>query len=92
MQLSPEQNIERSKKRNQFSISGNFKINESSDSDAKITLEIPELQFKKEFEKDAISEFKFNLKNLELWSPENPKLYHVKITISDWFQKDRNFR
>lgn len=88
LQLSPEQDIERSKKRNQFSIRGSFKVNESSNSNAPITLEIPELKFKKEFTKDAISEFEFNVKNLELWSPENPKLYDVKIsynnhTISD---------
>ncbi|PKD17694.1 beta-glucuronidase [Salegentibacter salinarum] len=88
LRLSPDQDIERSERKNKFTISGSFKVNESADSNAKVNLEIPELKFKKEFTKDAISEFEFNVKNLELWSPENPKLYDVKIsynnhTISD---------
>ncbi len=43
------------------------------------TVEIPELQIKHSIKlnSNGTTAFKFNIKNLELWSPENPKLYKV---------------
>ena len=53
-----------------------------------ITLSIPELKFKKTFTTDADGQVQssvFNLqsKKLQLWSPENPKLYRVELTLDE---------
>ena len=55
----------------------------------KITLEIPELQFKSEYQTNSFGAINAKIKiNPQLWSPSSPKLYEVKIssnaeTISD---------
>lgn len=48
----------------------------------KVTLEIPELKLKQTFTTDALGYAKFSVssKKMQLWSPENPKLYAVTIT------------
>lgn len=54
-----------------------------------IKLEIPELQFKAEYQTNSLGAISENIKiNPQLWSPLSPKLYEVKIsseaeTISD---------
>ncbi|MBL7737929.1 MAG: beta galactosidase jelly roll domain-containing protein [Chitinophagaceae bacterium] len=50
----------------------------------KVTIEIPELKWKKELQSngDSIS-FSEALTGLELWSPEKPKLYAVRINTSE---------
>jgi beta-glucuronidase len=46
----------------------------------KITLEIPELQFKDEFKTNSLGRIVETIKiTPQLWSPSNPKLYEVKI-------------
>lgn len=47
-----------------------------------IDIEVPELKLKKTFPvTDSITNFSFQLPQVQLWSPENPKLY--KVTISN---------
>ena len=53
-----------------------------------VTLSIPELKLKKQFTTDATGEVKGSIANipskkLQLWSPENPKLYKVELTLND---------
>lgn len=47
-----------------------------------VVLEIPELKIKTTFSTDenGLVKFNFPVKNVNYWSPENPKLYAVKIT------------
>jgi len=46
-----------------------------------LTIEIPELKFKKKLNSNSDSTgFNFKLSNLQLWSPETPKLYRVIIS------------
>ena len=73
-------------------ISFSAKLNKA-EADQQVTLFIPELKIEKTFTTDAegkvqSSTFNVQSKKLQLWSPENPKLYQVKIivgtnTISD---------
>jgi beta-glucuronidase len=55
-------------------------IKKSSSENETITLEIPELKFRKKLTAtgDSIA-FSYKLPKLQLWSPENPKLYNVVI-------------
>jgi len=60
----------------------------------KVTLRIPEVKFEKSFETDAAgrAEFQFPA-GLNLWSPDNPKLYEVKIeSETDTVSDDIGFR
>ena len=53
----------------------------NSNANEEITIEIPELKFKKKINSTGDSTgFNFNLSNLQLWSPETPKLYQVIIS------------
>jgi beta-glucuronidase len=54
---------------------------EGEESNEKAQLIIPELGVEKEVElkANALNEFSIQVKNLELWSPENPKLYEVVL-------------
>ncbi|MBD8081014.1 glycoside hydrolase family 2 protein [Chryseobacterium caseinilyticum] len=48
----------------------------------KVTVEIPELKIKSSFTADenGFVKIKIPVKNIDYWSPENPKLYDVKIS------------
>ena len=53
-----------------------------------VTVSIPELKIKQQLITDAegkvqSSKFKVQSKNLSLWSPENPKLYQVNISLDN---------
>ena len=56
------------------------------------TLEInfPELKINQRFKSDTEGKFsgKIIIKNLELWSPENPKLYQVELKVDNEIIKD----
>jgi beta-glucuronidase len=48
-----------------------------------ITISIPELKFKKQIAASGgITQVDFNLPKVQLWSPENPKLYQVIISTN----------
>ena len=55
-----------------------------------VGLEIPELKFKKQFPVtgDSVS-FHFDINGLQLWSPENPKLYRVIISTGNERVEDK---
>ena len=63
-----------------------------------VTLSIPELKIKKSFTTDATghvqcSIFSVQSKTLQLWSPENPKLYRVDISLdTSTFSDEIGFR
>ena len=63
-----------------------------------VTLSIPELKIKKSFTTDATghvqcSMFNVQSKALQLWSPENPKLYRVDISLdTSTFSDEIGFR
>jgi beta-glucuronidase len=53
----------------------------SSVANEEMTIEIPELKFKKKINVNSDSTgFNLKLSNLQVWSPETPKLYHVIIS------------
>lgn len=61
-------------------ISGWIKLDGQS-SNRNITLEIPEAKIKKSFSSDDNGLIQINFQvNLTLWTPENPKVYKIKIS------------
>lgn len=60
------------------------KLNDSI-ANTKVTLTIPELKFKRVLTTDANGEaqISFTTKNVTLWSPENHKLYDVRLSIGN---------
>jgi beta-glucuronidase len=63
-------------------VSGWVKLNNAKPGE-NITISIPELKFKKQITATGnITEVSFNLPKVQLWSPENPKLYRVIITTT----------
>ena len=76
-------------------ISGWIKMMADSPSSQKVTVRIPELRLSTEAIPDNEGVFQFSLdaSNLELWSPEKPKLYRVEIaTATDQIAEDIGFR
>lgn len=65
-------------------IIGWINLNRTPETQEKIAIEIPELNFKKEFstsqKKVAVN---FNLPKIRLWSPEHPKLYRIIISTKN---------
>lgn len=49
----------------------------------KITIHIPELGIREKVNSANASEFSFHAKEIELWSPEHPKLYRIEITYGE---------
>ena len=68
-------------KENPSIIKGNIKLNGKELGDKKVFLEIPELKVKKSYRPSnkGVAEFEFSVKDIEMWSPESPKLYQVKL-------------
>ncbi|MDX2190173.1 MAG: glycoside hydrolase family 2 TIM barrel-domain containing protein [Bacteroidota bacterium] len=72
-------------------IQGFVKLNRPSDEN--ITIEIPELKFKRVYNSNEIQNLKSKIQNLIRWSPENPKLYKVIITsATDRIEEKIGFR
>ncbi|MBN1924719.1 MAG: beta-glucuronidase [Prolixibacteraceae bacterium] len=72
------------KKGSMDEISGFIQLN-GNDLQQEITIELPELNFKTKVKTGETGKalLSFKLKNLEHWSPENPKLYDVLLTSGD---------
>lgn len=89
LNLDQNQDINSSKKKNRFMIQGSINLNESLSS-SQVTVEIPELNLSKKFNLNGKTlEFNFDAKNLELWSPENPKLYNVVVRFGNEELKEK---
>jgi beta-glucuronidase len=61
----------------------------------KVAVSIPELKISAEAttDKDAVARLTLDAPNLQLWSPENPKLYRVEISSAvDQISEDIGFR
>ncbi len=71
-------------KTNSKHISGFIQLG-NTDKCEKVTIEIPEINFKKKVktDKEGSVSIDFDIKNLTLWTPEKPKLYDVNI-ITDY--------
>ena len=65
-------------------IAFSAKLNKQ-EADHKVTVSIPELKLEQQLTTDAdgkvSGELKVSAKKLQLWSPENPKLYQVQLTL-----------
>ncbi|MFL9843210.1 glycoside hydrolase family 2 protein [Flavobacterium rhizosphaerae] len=88
VQLDVKQDITSAIKKKKFILTGFAKITNPAAGE-KVTVEIPELKIKEQYsvQGDSIA-FNFEAKKVSLWSPENPKLYEVKLrygneTITD---------
>lgn len=59
-----------------------------------VTIEIPELKVKQTFPvTDSVTNVRFNLPTLQLWSPESPKLYQVVVSAgTDRVEDEIGFR
>ncbi len=76
IQLDQDQDIFEAKRKKKFEIEGGLKLKDSAKGE--VTIAIPELKIKKDFTvQGKRAPFQFTAKKLELWSPENPKLYTV---------------
>jgi len=80
VQLDAKQDIAAAKKKGIYKLGGWAKLNQKGL--GKVTIEIPELKIKQQFEVkgDSIA-FSFDAKKVGLWSPESPKLYDVKFSF-----------
>ncbi len=70
-------------------IQGWVQLSEPSDS-KKITIEIPELKFKKSIKTDKTGRASFAAPlTAQLWTPDNPKLYKIQLTFNDEVIEDQ---
>lgn len=82
LQLDPEQDIKAARENGTFRLTGNLQLSDEA-SGGPVTVEIPELKVRQEFESGRDSpDFHMQVQNLELWSPENPKLYEVTFSYN----------
>ncbi|PTR01447.1 beta-glucuronidase [Mucilaginibacter yixingensis] len=64
-------------------VDGWIRLNKAPAAGEQLTVEIPELKFKKQIAATgSITPVKFRLPKMQLWSPENPKRYQVIISSS----------
>ncbi|GLB50364.1 glycoside hydrolase family 2 protein [Neptunitalea lumnitzerae] len=83
IQLDQQQDIVKAKKKKRFQVSGWVKLNEVMAS-GKVHVEIPELKVDKEFEVTGDSvKIAFEVKKMQLWDTETPKLYNVSLAVND---------
>ncbi|NJW53754.1 glycoside hydrolase family 2 protein [Salinimicrobium oceani] len=80
LQLAKNQEVNTTK--DQYELRGHVKLNQLSTA-GNLTVEIPELKVKQQFKisGDSLS-FSLNAKNLELWSPQHPRLYEVILSYN----------
>lgn len=82
LQLDPSQNIHKAKENSRFLVSGSVDLNRAASNDA-VTVAIPELGFEQRYPVSGSRlEFAFELEDLGLWSPDNPKLYRVELAFN----------
>ncbi len=82
LQLDPEQDIAKAKRKGRFKLKGWVKFN-TAISDQELTIEIPEVKFKESVSVEGNSlQLDFEVKNIELWDTKNPKLYDVNFSLN----------
>lgn len=82
LHLDQDQDIDKAKKRKRFEVEGSLKLNQEA-SGAEVILEIPELKVNEKININGNSaDFAFQARRMELWSPENPKLYDVIFRLN----------
>lgn len=87
--LDQDQDIVSSKKTNSYRIEGTVNLKESVPA-TQIAIEIPELKLYKKFNINGSTlDFNFDVRDVELWSPENPKLYEVIVSLGENDLKER---
>ena len=82
------------KKGSKNEIDGYVKL-EGNNKSQRISVEIPELKLKKEFNTDEEGQVAFSLipERLELWSPDDPKLYLINLSCeTDKISEKAGFR
>lgn len=82
LHLSQDQNIQQAKEKESFELEGRIQLNRAA-KQSEVRVEIPELKLTKSFPitGDELS-FNFEVKNLDLWSPDNPKLYDIVFSLN----------
>lgn len=67
----------------EHTIEGKIYLDGSSN-DSKVNITIPELRISKDIipDQNGIASFSFQPKSIELWSPDNPKLYRIEMSAS----------
>ncbi|TDN95089.1 beta-glucuronidase [Salegentibacter sp. 24] len=89
LQLEQKQDIIAAKEKKMFSLEGSIILNKPLNS-SEVVLEIPELNVSKKFPiKGDSLHFNLKAKNIELWSPENPKLYEVVFKLKGEKLRDK---
>lgn len=89
LHLDQDQEIEKAKRSKRYDVEGSLKLNNKV-SGAEVTIEIPELKVKKEIDVEGnTANFAFQARKMELWSPENPKLYEVIFSLNEEEIKDK---
>lgn len=80
IRLEQDQDIKQAKKKKKFEITGSIRVNQTVK--GSVSIQIPELKIDKKIEVEGDkANFSFTARKLELWSPENPKLYDVEIVF-----------
>ncbi len=66
-------------------------LNGAEKADQTLTIEIPEAKFKADLKTDAngVASSMIEVKKLDLWSPENPKLYQVNLSLNKQVLSDK---
>lgn len=66
-------------------IKGRIELNGKQSGDKTVSLSIPELKIKKTFKTTPTGTCTFELptKNVDYWSPDSPKLYHIELSTAE---------
>ena len=88
LSLQEDFNPQQTQKQKRAGIKGFVKLNKASNTT--LTLEIPELKIKQQLKPSGDSlNFSLTAKNLQLWSPQSPKLYDVIFSFNGEQIRDR---
>jgi beta-glucuronidase len=76
--------------KNKKQVTGFIKLNGLAAANKKVTVEIPELNVKRDFITNAegVAAISIDVKKVQYWSPGSPKLYAVTLTSGDDMLKD----
>jgi len=82
LQLDQAQEIDKAKRSKSFRLAGSIDLNRAV-SGSRVTVAIPELKLERSYKVDGNRlEFELEVDNLDLWSPDDPKLYQVELAFN----------